>query len=333
MPITKQQRMSATKKLNIAPTVLKGRGAPPGSGHVSKTEILQRMIENDAVRFLNGRFVDPDGNNIDPYEFTWAEFLTLVSTDYAGITIRITDRHQDSRGVGGILVTGGASWTLESPQIYYATFANAPSAASYPGWRITGPWAGLGSPVLYSNGTLWRYQLHTPVLIGHIYNVTKSSNKDTEEIVLQCTIPINNGKSLFQPGDRLVCELAMSKTGSADKLYRNYRLGTAGTTEDTSVLDGSDPATASSAASIGWDERVVFVLEDSTHTKKSGPVGSVQFAGISGTTRAVQVAVTNPDSSISYFSLGIKLVDGASDGIADTQKVEDCEIYIIHTDA
>ena len=43
MPITKQQRMSATKKLNIAPTVLKGRGAPPGSGHVSKTVCFERM--------------------------------------------------------------------------------------------------------------------------------------------------------------------------------------------------------------------------------------------------------------------------------------------------
>lgn len=273
------------------------------------------------------------GNNIDPYEFTWAEFLTLVSTDYYGIPIRITDRHQDSRGVGGILVTGGASWTLESPQIYYATFASAPNAVSYPGWRITGPWAGKGNPVLQSNGTLWRYQLHTPVLLGHIYNVTKSSNKDTEAIVLQCTIPINNGKSLFQPGDRLVCELAMSKTGSADKLYRNYRLGTAGTTADTSVLDGSDPETASSAATVGWDERIVFVLEDSTHTKKSGPVGSVQWNGASSTTRAVQVPVSNPDSAINYFSLGIKLVDGAADGIADTQKIESCAFYIVHTES
>ena len=310
--------------------IIMSRGVP-----VQKNDpaILQTLSDKAVTRLVNGKLTDYNGSNIDPYEFTWAEFLTLVSTDYASITIRITDRHQDSRGVGGILVTGGASWTLESPQIYYATFANAPSAASYPGWRITGPWAGLGSPVLYSNGTLWRYQLHTPVLIGHIYNVTKSANKDTEEIVLQATLPINNGKSIYQPGDILSVILNMSKSGVADKLHRQYRLGTAGTTSDASLLDGVDPVTASAADSIGWDERVKFVLEDSTHTKKSGPVGSVQFAGISGTTRAVQVAVTNPDSSISYFSLGIKLVDGASDGIADTQKVEDCEIYIIHTDA
>ena len=100
-----------------------------------------------SLSLSGGLIVDPDGNSVAPYEFTMAQFATLVSTDWSGITIRITDIHQDSRGVGGILVTGGASWTLESPQIYYATFPSAPNPATYPGWRITGPWAGLGSPL------------------------------------------------------------------------------------------------------------------------------------------------------------------------------------------
>lgn len=286
-----------------------------------------------SISLSSGRLVDSDGNFIDPYEFTWAEFQSLVIADYTGITIRITDLHQDSRGVGGIWVTGGTSWTLESPQIYYATFAGAPSAASYPGWRITGPWAGLGNPILQSNGTLWRYQTHTPILMGQLYNYTKSLTKDVLEVVLQVPIPVNTSKSLIQPSDRVIVELALSKTGSADRLSREYRIGTLGTTSDTLMLGGSDTITASSAASIGWDERVVFVLEDATHMKKSGPVGLSQWAGASGTTRASPVTITDLDSATNYLSLCIKLVDGAADGIADTQKVESCSIYFLHAAA
>lgn len=290
---------------------------------------LFRLVSHNATTSR----LQVNGTDIDPYEFTWAVFATLTVAEYAGITIRITDLHQDSRGVGGILVTGGTSWTLESPQIYYSTFASAPSAASYPGWRITGPWAGLGSPILESNGTLWRYKTHTPVLIGHAFNSTKSANKDTEEVMLQVTIPINNSKSLIQPGDRISIDFATSKTGVADKLYRNYRLGTAGTTADGSILDGGDITVTSSAVNLGWDERPVWVLEDTTHIKKTGPVGAILWQGLSGTTRAAQVTITSLDAATNYLSVCIKLVDGAADGIADTQKIDSCAIYFIHTAA
>jgi len=329
MPITKQQRMSATKKLNIAPTVLKGRGAPPGSGHVSKTEILQRMIENDAVRFLNGRFVDPDGNNIDPYEFTWAEFLTLVSTDYAGITIRITDRHQDSRGVGGILVTGGASWTLESPQIYYSTFASAPDAVSYPGWRITGPWAGKGAPVLESNGTAWRYKSGSRIILGSALNVSKTTTAGaiyTEEALLTVQIPINNGKSLLQPGDRLFIDHHATKTGTDDKFSRDFRFGTSATpTSNTSL----DPLTASSAsATTGIDEMIAFRCIDDTNLLKEGPSGFLSYHGGTNTGRSSNKSVTSIASALQYFSCTYNLT---SVGGTDTaQKLESAIIYIEH---
>jgi len=295
--------------------------------------ILGTLRDQQVTRITSGRLTDIDGNPLDPYEFAWADFITKVSTDFTGVTIRITDIHQDSRGAGGILVTGGTSWTLESPQIYYSSFASAPNPSSYPGWRITGPWAGLGSPVLYSNGTLWRYQTHTPILMGHIYNVTKSSNKDTAQVMLQVAIPINNGKSLLQVGDRIAIDFAMAKTGTTDKLNREYRLGTLGTTSDTLILDGSDVVTTSSAANVGWDERPVWVIEDSTYIKKTGPIGSVLWQGISATTRASQVAISNLDSAINYLSVCMKLVDGAADGIADTQKIESCAIYFIHAAA
>ena len=126
-------------------------------------------------------------------------------------------------------------------------------------------------------------------------------------------------------------DLAMAKTGTADKLNREYRLGTLGTTSDTLILDGADAVTTSSASNLGWDERPVWVLEDSTHIKKSGPVGSVLWFGLSATGRASQVAISNLDSATNYLSVCMKLVDGAADGIADTQKIDSCAIYFTHT--
>lgn len=49
MPINTQQRKSVTKKLDISPPIIKGRG-PLNNPHVSKDEVLARMLENKSVR-------------------------------------------------------------------------------------------------------------------------------------------------------------------------------------------------------------------------------------------------------------------------------------------
>jgi len=269
------------------------------------------------------------GTNIDPYEFTWVQFTFLVVADYTGITIRITDRHQDSRGVGGILVTGGASWTLESPQIYYSTFASAPSAASYTGWRITGPWAGKGSPVLESNGTDWRYKSGSRVALGSALLVSKTTTAGaiyTEEALLTVQIPINNGRSLLQPGDRLFIDHHASKTGSADKFSRDFRFGTSATpTSNTSL----DPLTASSAsATLGLDEMIAFRCVDDTHLVKEGPSGFLSYQGGTNTTRSSQKTVTSILSALQYFSCTYNLT---SVGGTDTaMKLEAGVVYIEH---
>jgi len=139
MPISSQQKKAATKKLVVTPQQIRAKGAPPGSGHASKAEILARMRENNAVAIQNGILVDMDGNPIVPYEVTMAEFATLVSSEWTGIDLIITNRHINSQGVGGLRVRGGSKWTLRDPQVYSATRAQNLTdfpAANYPGWRI-----------------------------------------------------------------------------------------------------------------------------------------------------------------------------------------------------
>ena len=256
-----------------------------------------------SITQVGGVLVDPDGNPITPYESTWANFLTLVSTDYAGICIRITDRHTTSAGVGGIIITGGTSWILESPQVYYSTFASAPAASSYPGWRITGPWAGKGSPVLESNGTDWRYKSGSRVILGSALLVAKTTTTGaiyTEEALITVQIPINNGRSLLQPGDRLFIDHHVNKTGSADKLSRDFRFGTSATPTSNTSLDA---VTASSASgTLGLDEMIAFRCVDDTHLVKEGPAGFLSYQGGTNTTRSSQKTVTSILSALQYFS-------------------------------
>lgn len=306
--------------------IIMSRGVP-----VQKNDpaILQTLSDKAVTRLVNGKITDYNGSNIDPYEVTWAEFLSLTVSSYAGVTVRITDRHQDSRGVGGILVTGGASWTLESHQIYYATFASAPDAVSYPGWRITGPWAGKGAPVLESNGTAWRYKSGSRIILGSALNVSKTTTAGaiyTEEALLTVQIPINNGKSLLQPGDRLFIDHHASKAGTADKFSRDFRFGTSATpTSNTSL----DPLTASSAsATTGIDEMIAFRCVDDTNLLKEGPSGFLSYNGGTNTGRSSNKAVTSIASALQYFSCTYNLT---SVGGTDTaQKLESAIVYIEH---
>lgn len=79
------------------------------------------------------------GTNIDPYEFTLAEFKTKSASDFTGVDLVITDVHTNYLGVGGLRVRGGSQWTMRDYSAYFSTRAAALAAfpaASYPGFRI-----------------------------------------------------------------------------------------------------------------------------------------------------------------------------------------------------
>lgn len=282
-----------------------------------------------AITQVGGVLVDSNGNPITPYETTWSNFVTLISTEYTGIYIRITDRHTTSAGVGGVVVIGGTSWALESSQVYYSTFASAPAASSYPGWRITGPWAGKGGPVLESNGTDWRYKSGSRVILGSALLAAKSTSAGaiyTEEALLTVQIPVNNGRSLLQPGDRLFIDHHADKTGTGDKFTRNFRFGTSATPASNTSID---PLTASSAsATLRLDEMIAFRCIDDTHLLKEGPDGFLSYQGGTAVNKSTQKAVTSIASATQYFSCTYNLT---SVGGADTaMMLESGIVYIEH---
>lgn len=106
MPISNQQKRAATRKLSVTPPPIKGRGTPPGSGHVSKAEILARMRENNAVTSENNIFFDKDGNKLAS-KFVSGPFYDIPSAkDHPGLIYRPTDA-----GIGGnVLFADGTRW-------------------------------------------------------------------------------------------------------------------------------------------------------------------------------------------------------------------------------
>lgn len=188
-----------------------------------------------AISLSNGILVDSDGNFIAPYEFTWAEFITLTITEYTGITIRITDRHQDSRGVGGILVTGGASWTLESPQVYYSTFGAAltelGTLSNWTGWRITSGDVGGGRVRMFNNGTRFLPFNGSGVLLQEANGILAAPTKSLGSGAAPQLFTLSNGSTipanLVQLGDKLIIKFHCQRHGTGAMTFV-VALGTGG---------------------------------------------------------------------------------------------------------
>lgn len=131
-----------------------------------KTLLKLAAYEVDSGGSVTG-LVDADGNRLTPYECTMAEFATLISSDWAGIDLVITNRHINSQGVGGLRVRGGSKWTLRDPQVYSATRAQNLTdfpAATYPGWRIfSADYGSYGGGYEVSDGTYYNTERETIV--------------------------------------------------------------------------------------------------------------------------------------------------------------------------
>lgn len=150
MAISNQQKKRATKKINVTPQPLKIRGGAP-SGNVSKSEILQRMLENNALRLVSEEIVDKTGTPVTGVtSVTWATFtggsFDLTTARY----VHVSDKHstRNATATPGSLwridPTGGTGYKrqLVSGPIYCANEAAAPAAADFPGLWIYD--AGLG---------------------------------------------------------------------------------------------------------------------------------------------------------------------------------------------
>lgn len=194
-------------------------------------------------------FIDGDGNAVDPYEFTKADFDNLTPSNYAGIPVRITNWHQTAAGTGGVLFIGGASWICLSPQIYAATRAAGVAAfpaATYPG--LTQVWGDVGSgrAQVVSNGTRYIPKGGRMILFRNVYGTVASpilsaaAGSTSFNFALGSpTLPAN----LLAAGDALYLKGRVQKHGTAATISLEANIGTAGDTSDHNIWVGTVPNT------------------------------------------------------------------------------------------
>lgn len=224
-----------------------------------------------------------NGTNIDPYEFTMAEFSALPSSSaYAGIDVVITDRHINSQGVGGLRVRGGSKWTLRDPQVYSATRAQNLTdfpAATYPGWRIFS--ADYGS---YLGG----------------YEVSDGSAYNTESETIVYRNP-SASNVLIIPA--VAASAAADNAGTVRLTFGSAH----GITSGIAIPGGSLPSAQLyvTAGGNGWTAatwHTITAIPDTTHidvsTSSSGITGAPTLATVVSASVVPMVSVTIPPLSL-----------------------------------
>jgi len=225
--------------------IIMSRGVP-----VQKNDpaILQTLSDKAVTRLVNGKITDYNGSNIDPYEFTLADFKNLVSTDYAGIEVRITDVHQTAAGVGGVTFIGGSSWICTSPQIYYATLEAGVAAfpvASYPGLRMV--FGDVpGTPLLKSNSTRYVPVSGIATLSKGVYGTSAAPTKSITDTSTSFQFDISTPTfpaNLFAAGDSFDCVIRVKRHGANAGIIVRVSVGTAGDATDDALYSQSIAAT------------------------------------------------------------------------------------------
>lgn len=275
------------------------------------------LYSKDSSGNITG-LADWDGNSVDPYEFVWTDFKNLNSTDYAGITVRVTDRHQDSRGEGGVLFTGGTSWVLESDCIYYATLASAPSPVLWPKLRIFAANIGMSGCHMTSDGAHYRPDDPYVTLCNNLSAISRAKGSTPEITTEWQPLPVRlyrdiNNESVMQDGDYLEIRNAWcEKTGVTDQLYVDVRLGTG-----NSITPATDPSLLAAPTTSGNTNyvRVIRLLEIVRLSNIAARIRGAQSTLFNSGPLALATcpSVTIPDmdsTSDSYLNIGI-YVNGA----------------------
>lgn len=193
-----------------------------------------------------------NGTSIDPYETTLSGFASAVVGDYAnGIELRITDLHTTSAGVGGVRFTGGTSWVLTSPRIYFATFVAAVAAfppATWPHLVIRCGDVGNGLVDLESNGTRYVPQGGVACLFkgtwGTLASPTNTITSGTGDPTL--TFPIGTPTfpaGLFATGDSFRVKGRFQRHLTNATMLVRVNLGTAGNGNDHDLWNSTLVAT------------------------------------------------------------------------------------------
>lgn len=260
---------------------------------------------------------------------TFAQFENLTADQLlalAGLPVHISDVHTNSDGIGGVYVvrdSSPAGWAQISGPFYYTTFAVAPNPATYPGWRIRVGNIGIGGADLIARSSMWRF-IDGRIVAAARHNTAISTDKTTQQSCAKVTLPINNSKNILQNGDRIYCDVHLTKSaGATDKISRSVYIGTNATTPASNTL--FDNVTAGSVTSIGVDELMPITRISATSLKRNTPAGFSLNGGASTTVRMSAVTVPDMDAALQYLDVAV-----AEDIGTETITIESVVVYLEH---
>jgi hypothetical protein len=269
--------------------------------------------------------------------YTWAQFIDAGFDLTLARYVHVTDRHstRDSSATPGSVwridptaSTASRKRQLVSDPVYFATAAAAPDPASYPGLKIYVAGFGVGGSDWVSNGTIWRPIDHITIIYMNTTGHTHGATFTTEEIAYQVVIPLDvNNASMWQPGDVLsINNCIFYKTGNADTFNVGVRIGSAGTTADTLVYNGTNIGPSIGFTGQKWirlsdsgGNSIVERIDVDALTVLSGP--STNSKSASDTLTGYDI-----DSAATYINLTYKVNASTTD---TALKSGYCEIALI----
>lgn len=349
LPVTAINPMNTNKLLGrstastgAAEEITIGTNLSLTAGTLDTNSTLIQTYDLVKISRSGGAIVDLlDYNNVSILQvqnYTWAQFIHASFDLTTARYVTVTDRHSSNDGV----VTAGSLWKIDptggtgrkrilmSGALYYATYAAAVAEvppASWPGLKIFVPvGVGLGGAELVSNGTRYRHVTRGQVLMAATTATdTITTNKNTEKIELQWAIPAG----FLAVGDIIIADSHFSKSGTTNFMARDFHIGTAGTTADTSMMNvtppgGADVRVTGTATNVGSDERKAWQILSTTTMQRFAPIGSLDYNGFNGSSRDLLITIPNITSNALYLSAGYWL----SGGTADTIKFEAAAIYL-----
>jgi len=212
---------------------------------------------------------------------------------------------------GYALLVNGRIYSLGSSTYTWATL---PAAASAPGLMALVTDIN-GGTFFRSNGVRWKPYNNMAALSVLGSRVTMSGT--SEVILAQVAIPAG----LVKDYDNLWVRQSLSKTGTTEIATLRLRLGTAGTTADTTIW--TNASMAGTSVSIGYD--LMFKRNSATTITKTGSGSTMTpLAGASTAAYASAVTVPNMDSSDVVLSLTC-----TSSNTAETFALEDFVLELV----
>ena len=247
--------------------------------------------------------------------YTWAQFTDAGFDLTVARHVVVTDKHSSTNGFGGSLwyvdptATSGNKRQLRSAPIR-ATWATRLDAATYPGLRHYFTDIGIDGSIWYSNGT--RYKIYgSGSCVLKIDADIAIASSTTEVITTSVSIPTDGTKSCFQNGDRIRFFSQVSKTGTANQLAKQIRMGSVNTTGAASLYNATP-----SAANIVMSDRTEIRRMSATSVRMVGQINnSYQLVGGSAVALVNdKTGLDNIDTSATYYlNFGLALFGGTAD--------------------